>query len=430
MDNLTHTLVGVLVGETVAHCARPAADGLSLDDRRTMYVTVMAVGSNFPDLDLLYTLSGGTLAYLLHHRGHTHTVIAAFIAAVLLYAACEFWIRRRGLHVVRTDRLGLIGVALLAPLLHIAMDSTNSYGVHPFWPLHNGWVYGDSVFIIEPLLWASVAPLAMILRTRWARSLIFVVLIGGIALSVFTQMVPPWLVGVLTAVTLLLLWIARRSSARTALLAGVSVWIAVTLMFMTASHHARARLSTFVAQQLPHMQQLDHVLTPMPVNPLCWEALLVLTEADRYSLRRAMLSLAPSLLPAARCPSRSLDVETTVPLAQVNEPDSAFLQWHGQIVMSRQVIATLVTTNCQAAAFMRFARAPWVMTHDSGWRLGDLRYDREAELGFAEIEIKNEDLDCPTHVPPWLPPREDLLEGDEVTGDERMIIRPPLASRQ
>ena len=32
-------------------------------------------------------------------------------------------------------------------LLHLGMDFLNSYGVHPFWPIQNRWVYGDSVFI-------------------------------------------------------------------------------------------------------------------------------------------------------------------------------------------------------------------------------------------------------------------------------------------
>jgi hypothetical protein len=38
---------------------------------------------------------------------------------------------------------------------------------------------------------------------------------------------------------------------------------------------------------------------------------------------------------------------------------------------------------------------------------GDLRYDRERELGFAEIETQSGG--CPEFVPGWTPPRADLL---------------------
>jgi inner membrane protein len=43
--------------------------------------------------------------------------------------------------------------------------------------------------------------------------------------------------------------------------------------------------------------------------------------------------------------------------------------------------------------------------------VGDLRYDREPELGFAEVEVGPSADECPRFRPPWVPPREDLLDG-------------------
>ena len=40
----------------------------------------------------------------------------------------------------------------LGAVLHIFVDSWNSYGVHPFWPISSRWIYGDFVFILI-LLW-------------------------------------------------------------------------------------------------------------------------------------------------------------------------------------------------------------------------------------------------------------------------------------
>ena len=60
---------------------------------------------------------------------------------------------------------------------------------------------------------------------------------------------------------------------------------------------------------------------------------------------------------------------------------------------------------------LRWMRMPFA-THD-GERLvlGDLRYDRERGLGFAELGLPPDAPPperCPAHVPPWTPWREDL----------------------
>jgi inner membrane protein len=58
---------------------------------------------------------------------------------------------------------------------------------------------------------------------------------------------------------------------------------------------------------------------------------------------------------------------------------------------------------------MRFIRVPWLAMLGQATVLGDLRYDREAALGFAEVELHSPPTHCPGWVPPWVPPRADLL---------------------
>src|SRR4051812_26763726 len=96
------------------------------------------------------------------------------------------------------------------------MDFTNSYGVHPFWPFYNGWSYGDSVFIVEPLIWAAAAPLVFVLRTILARVLVGLVLIAGIVLSLAMGLVPPVFVASLIVLTLAMLVIGRYAPPRRA----------------------------------------------------------------------------------------------------------------------------------------------------------------------------------------------------------------------
>jgi inner membrane protein len=59
-------------------------------------MTLMVAGSNLPDLDALYTgITGGKLGYLLHHRGHTHTLVGAVAIGLAMYALCMLWMRWR-----------------------------------------------------------------------------------------------------------------------------------------------------------------------------------------------------------------------------------------------------------------------------------------------------------------------------------------------
>lgn len=409
MDNFTHTLIGVLVGESAARTAPASIGGLPGAVRRNLIVTTMAIGGNLPDLDLVYTsIAGGKLDYLLHHRGHTHTVLGALAMSAILLLAMAAWLRLQKLEPDRQDRRMLFGIALLAPLLHVAMDLANNYGVHPFWPLYNGWFYGDSIFIAEPLLWAACAPLVFVLRTLTARVLVAVLIAAGVALTFFSGLVSPAIASAYTALVGLMLLIGWRATPRAALASGLALWIGVTAMFVAASHIAGRRIDALVASHWPQATLYDRVLTPAPANPLCWDIILVQGENDEIALRRATLSLAPGLTPANECISRSARARTTAPLARVAATDSAELKWRGQVVSSRTHLSELVATDCRAAALMQFARTPWVAASEDALVLGDLRYDSEPALGFAEIDL-NAQAPCPAHVPPWIAPRADML---------------------
>jgi inner membrane protein len=61
MDNVTHTLISVLVAETV-HRSIPPSAVLTDRARRGIAITVMAVGGNLPDADIIYTGWAGTTA--------------------------------------------------------------------------------------------------------------------------------------------------------------------------------------------------------------------------------------------------------------------------------------------------------------------------------------------------------------------------------
>lgn len=419
MDNITHTIIGTLVGEVAARVAPRRRSTLPASTRRSLCVTLAAIGSNLPDADLAYSFFGGKVNYLLHHRGHTHTVLIALLLGIAVFAITCWWLRRRGLQASSEDYGLLAAVLLITPLLHIAMDFTNNYGVHPFWPLDNRWFYGDSVFIIEPLFWATCAPLAFIFKTHVARFAVLLLMVAAIALCFFSGMVPRPLAVAYALLVAAMLLIGQRAPANVALAVGVTLWLGFTAMFVLSAQLARSRLNAIAAEQFPESTVLDRVLTPMPVNPACWEVMLLQREADNAVLRRAMLALAPAWLTADRCLSRSLDLEITAPLVPVPADSGGRLKWYGQISTPIDRLVTVAATNCEAAAALRFIRMPWLAEVNNQLVLGDLRYDREVELGFAEIAITAHPR-CPVFVPKWVEPRHDLLaRGSLQTGNPR-----------
>jgi inner membrane protein len=409
MDNVTHTLIGALLGETVARTTQPDPRGLPGEVRRNLLVATAAIGSNLPDVDVLYSFIGGKVNYLLQHRGYSHTIVGALLLAAAAFAIARWRLARRGHSPSPRDMRWLAGVFALTPLLHIGMDFTNNYGVHPFWPLSNRWFYGDAVFIAEPLLWAACAPLALTFRTLLARLLVAAVLAIGIGIAWLSGLVP-----LLPAVTLIIaivamLLLAWRATAPRALAAGVALWLTVTAVFAASSQLAARRIDTIAATLFPDEGLVDHVLTPMPANPLCWEIMLVQTRDHAVVARRTMLALAPSMIPADSCLSRSLNIPSSAPLAPVHGADTAELHWYGEISTDLDRLRNLVATDCEAAAAMRFIRVPWLATVGADTVLGDLRYDREKALGFAEVALHVPPVDCPRRVPDWRPPRADLL---------------------
>jgi inner membrane protein len=423
MDNLTHGLVGLIAGESIASAARAPGSALAPESRRGLLVTLSIIGSNLPDVDLVYSYHPfahgvqAKLDYMLHHRGYTHTVLACFALAALLYGAVELWARWRHLLLTRHDRLLLAGASLFAVGLHLAMDSLNSYGVHPFWPLQDRWYYGDSVFIVEPLYWIAALPLFFVVRSRTARLFIALAPIFAVLVSVFLHLATPaWCIGYLL-LGMAMLSVGARAPASGAALTSAGVVVAVTVLFIVAGAAAARRVDSIAAVDFSADLVIDHVLTPAPMNPVCWDVLLLGTRGDRYAVRLGVLSLLPALVPAQRCRTsaaspedRSARSRTTAPIIPSALPVSAEIQWQGQFSISRTLLARVVGSHCRAAALMQFARAPFAAQLQGEWVMGDLRFDRARGSGMTSIFLGQPSVgECRSTVP-WTPPRAGLLD--------------------
>jgi inner membrane protein len=80
-------------------------------------------------------LGMGKLGYLPHHRGYAHTLVLRPVRRPPLLGitpAIAEPLRQR------PEPHHLMATAILVKTLtHLALDWTNNYGVHPFWPVHN-----------------------------------------------------------------------------------------------------------------------------------------------------------------------------------------------------------------------------------------------------------------------------------------------------
>jgi len=173
-------------------------------NRTTAYATATWVlASEFPDIDVAYYFRGSVEAFA-HHRGWTHTFMAAPLnAAVVVGGLYLFWRWRRsrdsetrhaaslrgdsenpsdpadsgtghapsprvegghpGKVAAREPRWGLLLLyGVLASFGHILLDYVTAYGVRPFEPFSFQWYSWDVVSIIEPL-WLIMMAAALVL---------------------------------------------------------------------------------------------------------------------------------------------------------------------------------------------------------------------------------------------------------------------------
>jgi inner membrane protein len=418
MDNITHSLTGLALGELVDRSLPPEPDQDRARVRHRLLLVSSWAANNFPDLDLVLTpLAPRPQGYLLQHRGHTHTLLAAIPQALLLLAL--LWLlwpaARRLLRENAVARHATIGVAMLGLLLHVAMDYMNVYGVHPFYPLDARWFYGDLVFIAEPVFWIAFGtPLAIMARPGATRNVACGLLV--LVPVMFTALgYLRWgsLAG-LAVIAAVLIAVQLRTPERGR--AALATAFAIAGLFVGGQAMAVRAARAIVAAEPHHGRLLDAALSAFPANPLCWS--VVATEFDAesgtYEMRRALLSIAPRLVPVESCPTQiagrapaaaaRVAGPASAGVSQIDAPRKVAWQWS----QTRPVadLRGLRERDCRMDAWLRFARAPAL---DDGYAT-DARFGPPGTLNFSSLPFGAQlGEPCPYSVPGWGYPRADLL---------------------
>ena len=191
MDNLTHSLIGALLGQA----------GLK---RKTGLATpTLIIAANLPDIDAACTVFG-TLS-LAMRRGLTHGPIAMLVLPLVLTAGMVVYDRwqagggRRPPGRPLVHRGWLLALACVGCLSHPLFDWLNSYGIRLLEPFSSRWFYGDALFIVDPWLLALLIAGIWLSRRRekaqrsdW-RHPAFVSLVGIFGYVGLNLMISTWI---------------------------------------------------------------------------------------------------------------------------------------------------------------------------------------------------------------------------------------------
>ncbi|MEX2495935.1 MAG: metal-dependent hydrolase, partial [Woeseia sp.] len=145
MDPLCHTLTGAALGRT------------GLQNRSRFALPTLIIAANLPDIDAVAYLVGGVDTVAIR-RGVTHGIPALIILPLLLALVMK------GLAMSLPGRAGkpeadfrqLWLLSVIAMSTHPFLDFLNNYGMRWLMPFVDRWVYGDTLFIVDPIVWAML----------------------------------------------------------------------------------------------------------------------------------------------------------------------------------------------------------------------------------------------------------------------------------
>jgi inner membrane protein len=413
MDPVTHAVSGMALAVSL-----PGAKFGWREPKSGLILALAAVAGIAPDIDHWDTFKNDIdpgLGYLLYHRGVTHTLVGCALLALILLAPIALF-ARKGLSLSR-----VFVVAFGAGLLHVVMDGTNDYGVRPFWPVNDGWVYGDFIFLVEPLVVTTLLPLAWsgVLQDWGSRRVNLALLAFGgllallaVGLAWYRLLIDKeW--ATWSSASLSTVWFVAQLAAalhfegrRRAQVAWASLG-AVFLTFFVCSRSAKSDAEA-AFQRLAPTETLKTVdVAPAPSNPFCWRVTLGSRDAQGDIVARtAVLSLRPRFMVAKDCVAPTGKTRPTLPgVEEAKEYSNDALKWLRTIHTSWTDFDRAARQHPRVAAAARFLRTPVLVAHNGRRIVGDLRVDYENDLAkYSKYQLPQEPDTSSFRSIPWHPP--------------------------
>lgn len=353
MDNLTHSLVGLVAAKAGLEKLSPATSCACI------------VAANAPDIDFIAAIFGDRWTLLHHHRGITHSVVGMLLLALLIPSL--FWLgdlvvagwRRQARTICFR---GLLVASLIVSVTHPLMDWTNNYGVRPLLPWSGKWFYGDLVFIVDPFLWAVLGATGFLLTSRsklqlglWslvASILTLLVVYAGVIRGALDH---PLIVMTLWIVLLVVVPVIRRASYpqfanRRVALVGVGIVLAYWSGLAVLHSRALARAGAEAAMLAVSNGETVTRLATMPTlsNPTHW---LAVVESDRslYRFELYLLDRSGRTHKLVRFAKPDLLERKVVALAERDRRAQVLLEF------ARFPVSRVVEDDCLTETLVQFA---------------------------------------------------------------------------
>lgn len=400
MDNITHSLVGYAVAKTAKHLKVKGLSDKLKDPKASMFFIFISIfAANFPDLDLIYSLyDSSKLGYLVHHRGHTHTFLLALPQAFIAlgFSALIFRIKDKVLWL-----WGLLFI-FINICLHICLDALNIYGVHPFFPWDNRWYYGDSVFIVEPLIWFSILPLVLtpIKKILSLKNLVILFFLLTLVLAVYIKMMSIGTLVFLGIYFLSMIWVYNKMFESTKTITSICFTILVVLGFMVEGIRVESKVKRHLVPTATS-RLVDVALTPYPGNPFCWNIYATqILGNDGYQVSIGQYQSAK--IWGFKCPEGLMDKNKNIDQA----PKIQNMNWFQVYLGSKKQIFD-DHQDCHLQNWFQFVRIPFI--NETGEYV-DLRFsNRSSTRDFSSLDLQDKTQNCIKLPAPWVPPREDLF---------------------
>lgn len=158
METVTHILSGALLARAIV----PSLPQGEADFSVKTAVFCGAAAAAFPDIDFV-AAAFGPLAYLMNHRGITHSLILLPLFALLIAAAFAT-INKKPRQWPSLYRYACAGL-----LIHVLGDLCNSYGTMIFAPLSDGRFGWGSTFIFDFWL-TGIILVGLLFSLHWRNS--------------------------------------------------------------------------------------------------------------------------------------------------------------------------------------------------------------------------------------------------------------------
>lgn len=144
MDSLTHIALGAVIGEAYA--------GKSLGKKAMI---IGAAAQSLPDIDFVLGFFNSPVDDLLAHRGITHSFFFGILITIALAYIMKRLVKGEESFTVRHWMI-FLGMEIL---MHLTLDSLNSYGTGLFEPFGNQRISFNVIFVADPFftIWSLIA---------------------------------------------------------------------------------------------------------------------------------------------------------------------------------------------------------------------------------------------------------------------------------